>query len=58
MPATPGVSVDVLLDPAMGFVASETWNPPVGIEAGRTIVEPTVDPAEVTEAKASTKKGT
>ena len=57
MPATPGVSVDVELDPAIGLVASETWNPPVGIEAGRTIEEPTVDPAEVTVAQTSTKKG-
>lgn len=40
MPATPGVSVDVVVSPAIGLVSSDTWNPPVGIEAGRTIVEP------------------
>ena len=36
MPATPGVTQDVTIDPAMGFVASTTWDPNVGIEAGRT----------------------
>lgn len=57
MPATPGVSVDVLLDPAMGFVASETWNPPVGIEAGRTIVEPDAGNDTIVFTSATTKKG-
>ena len=36
MPATPGVTQDVTIDPAIGFVASTTWDPNVGIEAGRT----------------------
>ena len=40
MPATPGTSTDVTIDPAIGFVASTTWDPFVGIEAGRTITEP------------------
>ena len=40
MPATPGTSTDVTVDPAIGLTASVTWDPPVGIEAGRTIVEP------------------
>ena len=46
MPATPGVSVDVTLSPAIGLVSSETWNPPVGIEAGRTEEEPTTPTVE------------
>ena len=37
MPATPGTSTDVTIDPSIGFVASTTWDPFVGIEAGRTI---------------------
>ena len=41
MPATPGTSTQVTVDPAIGFVASTTWDPFVGIEAGRTITEPT-----------------
>ena len=41
MPATPGTSTDVTIDPAIRLVSSTTWDPFVGIEAGRTIVEPT-----------------
>ena len=40
MPATPGTSTDVTVNPAIGLTASVTWDPFVGIEAGRTIVEP------------------
>ena len=40
MPATPGTSTEVTVDPAIGLTSSVTWDPEVGIEAGRTIVEP------------------
>ncbi len=36
MPATPGTSTLVELDPAIRLVSSETYDPFVGIEAGRT----------------------
>ena len=39
MPATPGTSTKVVLDPAIRLVSSETYDPFVGIEAGRTITE-------------------
>lgn len=42
MPATPGTSTEVTIDPAIGLVASDTWDPQVGIEAGRTYVAPEV----------------
>ena len=41
MPATPGTSVLVELDPAIRSVSSETYDPFVGVEAGRTITEGT-----------------
>ena len=41
MPATPGTSTTVVIDPAIGFVSSDTKDPNVGIEAGRTYVAPT-----------------
>lgn len=40
MPATPGTSADVAVNPAVGSVNSVTWDPFVGIEAGRTYVGP------------------
>tara|TARA_B100000073_G_scaffold335598_1_gene329395 strand:+ start:26 stop:199 length:174 start_codon:yes stop_codon:yes gene_type:complete len=40
MPATPGTSAKVELDPAIRLVSSETWDPFVGVEAGRTVVQP------------------
>ena len=40
MPATPGTSTLVTVDPAIGLAASDTWDPQVGIEAGRTIQAP------------------
>ncbi len=42
MPATPGTSTKVTVDPAIGLTASDTWDPQVGIEAGRTYVAPQV----------------
>ena len=39
MPATPGTSVLVELDPAIRSVSSETHDPFVGVEAGRTFSE-------------------
>ena len=50
MPATPGTSTDVTIDPAIGLVASDTWDPQVGIEGGRTYVAP--------QAKEATPKTT
>ena len=41
MPATPGTSTTVEVDPAIGLVTSDTKDPQVGIEAGRTYVPPT-----------------
>ena len=41
MPATPGTSTLVEVDPAIGLASSDTWDPEVGIEAGRTYVAPT-----------------
>lgn len=55
MPATPGTSVDVTVDPAVGLVTSVTWDPFVGIEAGRTYVAPT-PPAEGKATSKSTAK--
>ena len=52
MPATPGTSTLVEVDPAIGLASSDTWDPEVGIEAGRTIVEPT--PPATTKGSAGT----
>lgn len=38
MPATPGTSTTVTVDPAIGLTSSDTKDPQVGIEAGRTYV--------------------
>ena len=43
MPATPGTSAAKTLDPAIRLVSSTTWDPFVGIEAGRTYVAPEAD---------------
>ena len=40
MPATPGTSAAKTLDPAIRLVSSTTWDPFVGIEAGRTYAAP------------------
>ena len=49
MPATPGTSKTVVIDPAIGLVKSDTKDPQVGIEAGRTYVAPTVKGASGTD---------
>ena len=36
MPATPGTSTKVVIDPAIGLASSETYDPFFPIEAGRT----------------------
>ena len=41
MPATPGTSTTVTVDPAIGLTKSDTKDPRVGIETGRTYVPPT-----------------
>ena len=38
MPATPGTSTTVTVDPAIGLTKSDTKDPFFGIEAGRTYV--------------------
>ncbi len=53
MPATPGTSAAKTLDPAIRLVSSTTWDPFVGIEAGRTYTEP----AEPEGFVQQTKKG-
>ena len=35
MPATPGTSTKVVIDPAIGIASSETYDPFFPIEAGR-----------------------
>ena len=37
MPATPGTSTDVTVSPAIGLTASVTWDPFLGVAAGRTV---------------------
>ena len=49
MPATPGTSTTVKIDPAIGLVSSDTKDPFVGIEAGRTYVAPTTKGASGTD---------
>ena len=41
MPATPGTSTTVTVDPAIGLTESDTLDPFFGIEAGRTYVPTT-----------------
>lgn len=40
MPATPGTSAAKTISPAIGLASSTTWDPFVGVEAGRTITAP------------------
>ena len=40
MPATPGTSTTVTVNPAIGLTKSDTKDPFFGIEAGRTYVAP------------------
>ena len=42
MPATPGTSTKVVIDPAIGNASSETHDPFFPIEAGREYVTATV----------------
>jgi hypothetical protein len=52
MPATPGTSTTVTVDPAIGLTESDTLDPFFGIEAGRTYVPtpaPTVFGGEGTD---------
>lgn len=49
MPATPGTSTTVTVDPAIGLTASDTKDPFFGIEAGRTYTAPTVTGAAGTD---------
>ena len=53
MPATPGTSTTVTVDPAIGLTKSDTKDPQVGIEAGRTYVPPT--PPDGKSLKSSAK---
>ena len=58
MPATPGTSTTVTVDPAIGLVESDTLDPFFGIEAGRTYVPtppPTVLGGEGTDTVKATK---
>ena len=48
MPATPGTSTTVTIDPAIGLTASDTKDPFFGLEAGRTYAA--TPPATVTGA--------
>ena len=54
MPATPGTSTTVTVDPAIGLVSSDTKDPFFGIEAGRTYVAP-VDPGKAAPVKTTAK---
>ena len=49
MPATPGTSTTVTVDPAIGLTASDTKDPFFGIEAGRTYTAATVTGAAGTD---------
>ena len=55
MPATPGTSTTVTVDPAIGLVASDTKDPFFGLEAGRTYSPPTVFGADGTDVIKTTK---
>ena len=62
MPATPGTSTTVTVDPAIGLTSSDTKDPFFGIEAGRTYVPKDttfgadgtdkIEPSEVQQSKA------
>ena len=55
MPATPGTSTTVTVDPAIGLTSSDTLDPFFGIEAGRTYVAPTTFGGEATDTVKATK---
>jgi hypothetical protein len=50
MPATPGTSATKTITPAIGLVSSDTKDPFVGVEVGRTYVAP----ADTTRGAAGT----
>ena len=54
MPATPGTSTTVTVDPAIGLTKSDTKDPFFGIEAGRTYVAP-ADPGKAAPVKTTAK---
>ena len=47
MPATPGTSTTVTVNPAIGLTKSDTKDPFFGLEAGRTYVAPVAKEASV-----------
>jgi hypothetical protein len=47
MPATPGTSLTVTVNPAIGLTKSDTKDPFFGIESGRTYVAPVAKQATV-----------
>ena len=49
MPATPGTSAAKTIDPAIRLASSTTWDPFVGIEAGRTYAAPAGDTGRATQ---------
>lgn len=56
MPATPGTSTTVTVDPAIGLTASDTKDPFFGLEAGRTYTAPaTVFGGEGTDTVKATR---
>ncbi len=57
MPATPGTSTTVTIDPAIGLSVSDTKDPFFGLEAGRTYVAstPTLFGGEGTDTVKATK---
>ena len=54
MPATPGTSTKVVIDPAIGNASSETYDPFFPIEAGRTYDDGTDAPEATTKGGAGT----
>ena len=55
MPATPGTSTTVTVDPAIGMTESDTKDPFFGLEAGRAYVAPTTYGGEATDTVKATK---
>ena len=51
MPATPGTSAAKTVEPAIGLASSTTWDPFVGVEAGRSVTTASA-PAETTRGGA------
>ena len=55
MPATPGTSTTVTVNPAIGLTKSDTKDPFFGIEAGRTYVAPSSEAGRAAPVKTSAK---